>query len=367
LHTGQIELLDSANVSTDDEAVLSLEDLHMVHRHERAVLITAVTTTLFILVPLASAQDVLGWINQDANWSANKQKLQAFGERFTSSDAMFETFRQAAKGGKPLTWAQIGQGTVDWSGIYTRTKGGLEFDPDLPANTGPATAKLTPNGQQVVNSKREHLTQTGGEYDPISDCRPPGTPRWFTEPFLKEYVVTPGQTWLMNEMVNDVRRIYTDGRPHTPEDDAYPSWNGDSIGFWDGETLVAHTKYLMAGQYQRGVQPNYSEQTTIVERWHKVDRTTLQADLWVFDPVNLATPWYTRQSWTLLPDPDKQLRIRYWDCRENPNNSVIVTDSGTTQFPDFTFVPNDADASSDEAIKKAQPSIGQQTPGAPQR
>ena len=100
----------------------------------------------------------------------------------------------------------------------------------------------------------------------------------------------------MNEMVNDVRRIYTDGRPHTPEDDAYPSWNGDSIGFWDGETLVAHTKYLMSGQYQRGVQPNYSEQTTIVERWRKVDRTTVQADIWVFDPVNLSKPWYTRQS-----------------------------------------------------------------------
>ena len=56
----------------------------MVHRRERAVLITAVTATLFILVPLASAQDVPGWINQDANWSANKQKLQAFGVEFVA-------------------------------------------------------------------------------------------------------------------------------------------------------------------------------------------------------------------------------------------------------------------------------------------
>jgi hypothetical protein len=45
----------------------------------------------------------------------------------------------------------------------------------------------------------------------------PGYPRWLTEPFLREFVVTPDQTWLINEMVNDIRRIYTDGCDHTPE------------------------------------------------------------------------------------------------------------------------------------------------------
>jgi hypothetical protein len=124
--------------------------------------------------------------------------------------------------------------------------------------------------------------------------------------------------------------------------------------------LVTHTKYLMSGQYQRGIQPNYSDQTTVVERWKKTDPRTLQADVWVFDPVNLARPWYTRQSWTKLTDDDKQLRIRYWDCRENPNNAIITTESGTSQFPDFDFVPNDADASTDAAVKKAQEGRGAQ-------
>jgi hypothetical protein len=217
----------------------------------------------------------------------------------------------------------------------------LQYDLDLAADSGPVSAKLTPAGEAAVKAKADQLKRTGGEYDPLSDCRPPGTPRWFTEPFLKEWVVTPNQTWLMNEMVNDVRRVYTDGRDHTPEDDAYPSWNGDTIGFWDGDVLVAHTKYLYKGQYQRGVQPNYSEQTTVVERWHKVDSKTLQADVWVFDPVNLAKPWYTRQSWTKLTDDKKELRLRYWDCRENANNNIVVTKEGTSQFAGFTFVSNE--------------------------
>lgn len=315
------------------------------------VLVAAIAA---LVIPMMSAQEVPRWTNQDTNWSANKAALQEFGERFESSEAMFEALRANAGGGKPLTWAQMSEPAYDWSGIYTRTKGALHFDPDLTMEQGPETAKLTPAGQQVLAAKRAQLTTTGGEYDPISDCRPPGTPRWFTEPFLHEFIVTPGQTWLINEMVNDVRRVYTDGRAHTPAEDAYATWNGDTIGFWDGDMLVTHTKYLMAGQYQRGLQPNYSDQVTIVERWKKVDGKTLQADVWVFDPVNLAEPWYTRQSWTQLTNDDKQLRIRYWDCRENANNQIITTESGTSQFPDFDFVPDDAAASTDEAVRRAQ-------------
>jgi hypothetical protein len=315
--------------------------------------LVAVAVFAAVIISMVSAQNAPAWIAQDGNWAANKQKLQAFGEQFQTSEALYEALKQAAGGGKPVTWQQMGEPAYDWSGIYTRAKGGLHFDPDLPPGSGPDSAKLTPAGQQALKAKADQLARTGGEYDPISDCRPPGTPRWFTEPFLHEFIVTPAQTWLINEMVNDVRRVYTDGRDHTPAEDAYPTWNGDTIGFWDRDTLVAHTKYLFSGQYQRGVQPNYSDKTTVVERWHKVDPKTLQADVWVFDPVNLEKPWYTRQGWTRLTNDDKQLRIRYWDCRENPNNSIITTDAGTSQFPDFDFVPNDGEASNDEAVKKA--------------
>ena len=118
----------------------------------------------------------------------------------------------------------------------------------------------------------------GGEYDPISDCRPPGHPRWATEPFLHEFIVTPDQTLLINEMVNDIRRVYTDGRDHTAPEDAYATWNGDTIGVWNDGMLLMHTMYLRAGQYQRGTQPNYSEQVEVVERWRKVSGTLVEAD-----------------------------------------------------------------------------------------
>ena len=294
----------------------------------------------------------MAWTLQGEGWPQDKGKLQAFGEQFDSSWALYQKLKADARGGRPLTWTELGEPAYDWSGIFTRSKGGLQFDADLRPAEGPSSAQLTPEGQAVVDAKLAHLKSTGGEYDPISDCRPPGTPRWFSEPFLHEFMIAPHQTLLINEMVNDVRRVYTDGRDHTSEDDAYASWNGDTVGFWDGDILVTHTKYLMAGQYQRGVQPNYSDQTTTVERWHKVDPKTLQVDVWVYDPVNLAKPWYTRQSYTRLSNDDYQLRIRYWDCRENSNNAIIVTENGNSQFPDLNFVDNDAAVSSDADVKK---------------
>lgn len=305
-------------------------------------------------IPLCAATTLMAqeaWLPKDAAWEEHKARLQAFGERFASAWELYLSLQDAAGGGERLDWQDMAQPAYDWSGIYTRTGGGLSFDPDIRANA--TTAKLTEEGASARQRKIDLIASTGGEYDPISDCRPPSFPRWATEPFLHEFVVTPNQTWLINEMVNDVRRVYTDGSAHTLPDDAYPSANGDTIGFWTDGMLVTHTTYLISGQYQRGTQPDYSEQVEVVERWKKVDGITLEADYWVFDPVNLAEPWYTRQSWTELANDDNFLRLRYWDCRENQNNEILEKSDGTSQFSDFDFIQDDAAVSTDPEVRQA--------------
>jgi len=306
---------------------------------------------IILLLPCALlyAQDFVGWLPKVENWTDRKAQLQAFGESFDSAWDLYVFLENQAEGGERLSWEELGEPSYDWSGIYTRTGGGLSFDPDIPASE--TTAKLTAEGAAARQRKIDLIEATGGEYDPISDCRPPGHPRWATEPFLHEFIITPDQTWLINEMVNDIRRVYTDGRDHTLPEDAYASANGDTIGFWSNDMLVMHTKYLMPGQYQRGTQPDYSDQVEVVERWKKVDGITLEADFWVFDPVNLAEPWYSRQSWTELDNEDYFLRIRYWDCRENQNNEILEKEDGTSQFMDFDFVDDDAAVSTDDAIR----------------
>jgi len=264
-----------------------------------------------------------------------KEQMIELGRQQKTAWQLYQSLREKTKGGQSLASNNL----PDWGGVYTRAPvPGFAFDPDQPPD-GLPTAKLTPEFHAKM-LKRVEDAKRGVEWDPISTCSPPGHPRWLTEPFLREFIVTPKQTLLINEMVNDIRRIYTDGRDHLPEADRYPLYDGDSIGFWDGQKLVIHTNQLKAGIYQRS-QPDYTDQVETVEIWQKVDDKTLRADVWVYDPPALQEPWFTRQSYVKLDDPEKNLRIRYWNCGENDNNAVYQTKDGATQFRGFTFTKNE--------------------------
>jgi hypothetical protein len=290
-------------------------------------------TTAVAVVALVGVAATLLYLKLGAQDPAGaRERMIQLGRQHKTALELYEALRSQARGGQTLEWSRL----PDWRGVYSRARGGITFDPDQPPG-GLPTAKLTPEYHARM-IKRIEMAKAGIEWDPISTCAPPGHPRWLTEPFLREFIVTPHQTWLINEMVNDIRRIYTDGRGHVPEADRYPLYNGDSIGFWDGDKLVIHTNQLTAGIYQRR-NPDYTEQVETVEIWQKTGDGLIEVDVWVYDPPALQEPWYTRQAYARLSDPD--LRIRYWNCGENENNNVVQTESGATQFKDFTFTDGD--------------------------
>jgi hypothetical protein len=257
----------------------------------------------------------------------------ALGLQHVTAADLYAALKARANGGAPLSLDDM----PDWTGLRQRV-GPPFFDPDQPQGVL-TSAKLKPEPLAELTRRRE-LSAQGIEYDPISDCSPPGHPRWLAIPFLREFIVTPGQTYLFSETVNNLRRVYTDGRDHPPPADAYPLDYGDSIGFWSGHTLVIHTSQVKAGIYHRN-DPQYSESLETVEVWRKTDPTTVQVDVWLYDPATLEEPWYVQQTYKQVPNPDGYLRIGYWHCGENPNNTVEQTDDGTSQFSDFTFTSDD--------------------------
>jgi hypothetical protein len=257
----------------------------------------------------------------------------ALGLEHSTAAELYAALKARANGGAPLSLDDM----PDWTGLWVRT-GRPFFDPEQPADVL-TTAKLKPEPLAELTHRRE-LSAQGIEYDPISDCGPPGFPRWLAIPFLREFIVTPGQTYLFSETVNNMRRVYTDGRDHPSPAGAYPLDYGDSIGFWSGHTLVIHTAQVKAGIFHRN-DPQYSDALDAVEVWRKTDPKTVQVDVWVYDPATLEEPWYVRQTYLQQSDLDRSLRIGYWDCLENPNNAVEQTDEGTSQFSDFTFTDKD--------------------------
>ena len=282
-----------------------------------------------LVAPLASAQHLA---------PEEKQKLIEFGEQYETAWDLYQDLVKEAGGGKPLTWENV----PDWSGVFTRGSirtAGTNYDPDQIRGDRLPTAKLTPEGHASM-MKRIELTEKGVQFDPISTCASPSVPRWLSMPFFRDFSVTPKITHMIAEAFNSVRRIYTDGRGHLPEEERYPLHNGDSIGIWDGDRLIVHTNQLMAHYYER-TQPDYTEQVEVVEVWQKVDDDTIEADVWVFDPQILAEPWYTKQSYTRVDDPEDIFRIRHWACKGNPNNDVYLTEDGNSNFTNFTFTDVD--------------------------
>lgn len=250
---------------------------------------------------------------------------------YAASYRAYQKLQAAAHGGTQYartTYAKM----PDWSGLWTSAPGdGLKFDPKQQGNgfggpLGPITAHLTPRYRAAYEAKLRNIA-AGNEWDQLSDCLPAGYPRFLTEPFLREFIVTPQETWWINEQQSEARRIYTDGRGHVPDDAAQPLWDGDSIGFWERDTLVVHTIRVTHGEYQRN-QPDYSYQTSTVERIRMVDPNTIVDDVTVWDPKGLEQPWHVIRHYVRVTNPGS--RIDMWSCEQN--NNVVRTASGGTQF-----------------------------------
>src|SRR5688572_23380216 len=125
------------------------------------------------------------------------------GKRHATAEVLYAYFKEQANGGTGITYETL----PDWSGIYSLqfTAAGLAYDSAQEPNELPP-AKLVPEYYDKMVARVEARNQ-GIEFDPLGRCEPPGAPRGLSEPFLREYAVTPNQTWLMNEVAAETRRI----------------------------------------------------------------------------------------------------------------------------------------------------------------
>jgi hypothetical protein len=126
----------------------------------------------------------------------------------------------------------------------------------------------------------------------------------FISPF--EILQTPKKLFVFYENDNMVRQIFTDGRKH-PES-LELTWEGHSIGQWEGDTLVADTIGMRDETWIDDDGHVHSDQLHMVERVRRIDYNTLQIDLTLNDPKALEKPWTEHIFRKLRPD---------WDIRED--------------------------------------------------
>lgn len=157
---------------------------------------------------------------------------------------------------------------------------------------------LTDAGQARAAARVQALRARGGQYDhpefrPLaerclmsfgSNAGPPMLPNYF---YNNNYqiVQTKDHVMILVEMVHDVRVIRLNGGPHPPRD--IRPWMGDSIGHWEGDTLVVETTNFHPLQVFRGA----SDTLKVIERFTRADRDTIVYQFTIDDPDTFTKPW----------------------------------------------------------------------------
>jgi hypothetical protein len=181
---------------------------------------------------------------------------------------------------------------------YTLDQVIMSLGKDVPPMTpwGEAGFKATkPNrGPRAVP-----LEQTN---DPVPICFPPGVPRIYSAglglPF--EIMQIPGRVVMVFEYDHFVRQIYTDGRQHPPN--LNPTWMGDSIGSWKGDTLTVDTIGFNDKTWLDALGHTHSEDMHLVERIRRVSHDTITDDITIDDPKTYTKPWVAQIVFDLRPD-----------------------------------------------------------------
>ena len=100
-----------------------------------------------------------------------------------------------------------------------------------------------------------------------------------------QIVETPGYVMIMSEMIHEVRTIHMDGRPHLAQN--IRQWLGDSVGHWEGDSLVVETTNFTDKTRFRGSDENLR----VTERFKRVDANTILYRFTIDDPSAFTKPW----------------------------------------------------------------------------
>jgi hypothetical protein len=210
--------------------------------------------------------------------------------------------------------------------------------PFVPNNTGAqptfriadlGNPNLKPWAREVMKRENEKVLAGGIAYTARSSCKPAGVPAFMM--FIVEavfFIQSPKEVLMIYSGNQEVRHVYLDV-PHSEK--PKPSWYGESVGRYDGDTLVIDTVGLNDKTFIDNYRTPHSEKLHVEERWKLIDDgKTLEVSFTVEDPDAFNAPWSAIQRYRRV-----QPRLLAEEaCAEN-NNSFFDYHIPVAERPDF--------------------------------
>jgi hypothetical protein len=189
---------------------------------------------------------------------------------------------------------------------------------------GPPYPEFYEPGKQALKESAEAAKKGERYRDTIGECYPAGMPLIMTRVWPTAMIQMPTAIYMVTGFMNSLRIIYLD-REHSPADEVPLTYNGESIGHWEGDTLVVSTKYIEPNQHwiDRGIP--ISDQFEIVERMKMIEGgKTLQVEYIMTDPKMWKGEWRSTKRFLRQDYSD----ISEVECLPNLNQHLPSTAEG---------------------------------------
>jgi len=210
---------------------------------------------------------------------------------------------QTAKAEKPQAFAPA----PDFSGLWGPRPGSGGFDswdPADPHGKHPEQLAMMPWAKQKTEAAKPPY---GGRatFDDINDpvqkyCDPPGLSRIYMYPWEFTIVQTPKVVYLLYEFFR-IWRIVPLNQEHTKDPD--PTWFGESVGKYEGDTLVIDTIGFNDKTWLDHVGHPHTEALHTIERLRRLDHDTLELSLTIEDPKAYPKPFTSKKLFQLTSSP----------------------------------------------------------------
>ena len=210
--------------------------------------------------------------------------------------------------GKPNMKApapKTADGKPDLSGIWEPN--GIKYLINIAADLKPEDIPFKPEAAALYKER----VQTFGKDDPDARCLPSGMPRKdaITSPY--KIIQQPGEIVFLYESRTTFRQVFTDGRalPVDPQ----PTWDGYSVGHWEGDTLVVETRGMNGLTWLDSNGHPLSDAMHLTEKFRRPDFGHMEIEITIDDPKNYTKPWTVKENPHLLVDTD----LIEYICNEN--------------------------------------------------
>lgn len=248
-------------------------------------------------------------------------------------DAARAKIEQMRREGKPIPPAprlsdghpDLGNAAGSWFGptlgdMSGHGQGTSALVPGLPPGEampeGVVEVPFLPWAKKVFEERQATIAKD----DPEVLCVPPGIPRANGIAFPFQIYQLPNRIIFLYEKLNLWRIVWMDGRQHTPPDKLNLSSFGESIGRWDGDTLVIDVIGQSDQSWIDSAGHPKTEKIHVVERWRRPNPQILHYEATIDDPGAYSGPWST--SWNMLFKPGAELLD--YSCVNNPDPKHMV-------------------------------------------